>query len=106
MDRLGIAPVPSIPEHPVDEALFNFALAWSLMVGPLMLLDPRVQHIRNRTRWLLWTGTMVCAAGSQPATGLRVATALSASYMNLLLAVAPVARVLLLTRRGLLLRSS
>ena len=60
MDRLGIAPVPSISEHPVDEALFNVTIAWSLMLGPLMLLDPRASHIRTRTRWLLWSGTLVC----------------------------------------------
>jgi hypothetical protein len=66
MDRLGIAPVPSVPEHPVDEALFNFAIAWSLMLGPLMLLDPRAQHIKERTRWLLWTGTMVRLAPQMP----------------------------------------
>ena len=53
-------------EHPVDEALFNFALAWSLMLAPLMLLDPRARHIRERTRWLLWTGTMVRAVGCSP----------------------------------------
>ena len=50
----------------VDEALFNFVNAWSLMFWPVMLADPRGQGVKNRLAY--WVGTLVSclvwAAGS------------------------------------------
>ncbi|GAB4821572.1 hypothetical protein N2152v2_008618 [Parachlorella kessleri] len=56
LSQLGLNPVPSIPEHPVDEALFNFVNAWSLMFWPVMLADPRGQRVKNRVGY--WVGTL------------------------------------------------
>ena len=52
----GLSPLPCFVENPVDEALFNFVNAFSLMLGPLMFADPRARNVANK--WPLWIGTM------------------------------------------------
>lgn len=53
--QLGLNPVPSIAEHPVSEALFNFVNAWSLMFWPAMLADPLGRRVPNK--FPIWVGT-------------------------------------------------
>lgn len=55
--QLGLNPVPSIAEHPVSEALFNFVNAWSLMLWPAMLADPLGHKVKNKLP--IWVGTQV-----------------------------------------------
>lgn len=59
LNHLGIHFVPSIAEHPVDEALFNFVGAWGLLFLPVMLSDPQSQKMNRFKVWLLWVGTWV-----------------------------------------------
>lgn len=57
LDQLGLAPVPSVPENPVGEALFNFVNAWSLLFLPLLATDRRARRVR---RWpLQFVGVML-----------------------------------------------
>jgi len=50
--------VPSIAEHPVDEALFNFVGAWGLMFLPVMLADQlSKKSMKPVTKWSFWIGT-------------------------------------------------
>lgn len=42
--------------HPTEEALFNLANAWSMMLLPLMLADTKAPRAVNK--WGLWVGTM------------------------------------------------
>jgi len=56
LNNIGITLVPSIPEHPVSEALFNFVNAWSMMMLPLFLLDRKSENMPNKMP--LWFGTM------------------------------------------------
>lgn len=49
-------PVPSVAEHPVDEALFNFVNAWSLMMLPTWIADPKSLRVPNK--FAIWIGTM------------------------------------------------
>ena len=59
LSSVGLSPVPSIAEHPVDEALFNFVNAWGLMLWPVMVADPLGKNIDTKTRKLpLWVATM------------------------------------------------
>jgi hypothetical protein len=53
----GLNPVPSVAEHPVSEALFNFVNAWSMMWWPAILADDRSRKVKQRLP--LWIGTMV-----------------------------------------------
>jgi len=55
--HFGLNVVPSIAEHPVDEALFNFVNAWSLMMWPAMVADPAGKKV-GRGRLPIWCGTM------------------------------------------------
>lgn len=48
LNWVGIHVIESIPEHPVGEAVFNFVLAWNLMLWPLMLADPKGQKVKNK----------------------------------------------------------
>lgn len=56
LNNVGITLVPSIAEHPVSEALFNFVNAWSMMMLPLFLLDRKSENMPNKMP--LWLGTM------------------------------------------------
>jgi len=58
LKTVGLTPVPSIAEHPVDEGLFNLVSAWSLSFLPLMANDPKGQTVRFSTKRNLWTGIM------------------------------------------------
>eukprot|EP00210_Caulerpa_lentillifera_P008715 g8313.t1 len=51
--------IPSVAEHPVEEALFNFVGAWGLMFLPIMLADKRSKKMDSRMKWSLWIGTWV-----------------------------------------------
>jgi hypothetical protein len=53
---VNMNPVLNVAEHPVDEALFNFVNAWSLMMWPLWVADPRGQRVKQKP--LIWLGTM------------------------------------------------
>ena len=55
----GLHLIPSVAEHPVDEAIFNFVAAWGLMFLPVMLADGRSKQMKRTTVWGLWTGTWV-----------------------------------------------
>lgn len=58
-DWFGLNIVPNIAENPVDEGIFNFINAWSLMFLPLWIDDPKGQPIPFwRKRFPLWLGTM------------------------------------------------
>lgn len=59
LDAVGWNPVPSIAEHPVDEALFNFVGAWGLLFLPVMLTDRLSRKMKPFTKWSLWIGTWV-----------------------------------------------
>lgn len=56
LGSVDMNPVPNIAEHPVDEALFNFVNAWSLMMWPVWLADPRGKRVGQKP--LIWLGTM------------------------------------------------
>lgn len=56
LHEAGITVVPNVAEHPTEEALFNFANAWSLMWLPLMLNDKECPSKVNKLSW--WTGVM------------------------------------------------
>mmetsp|Transcript_14205 Transcript_14205/g.30781 ORF Transcript_14205/g.30781 Transcript_14205/m.30781 type:complete len:484 (+) Transcript_14205:63-1514(+) len=56
LNAVGVDMVPSIPSHPVYEALFNFMNAWSLMTLPLILTDGKCDKVNNKLAW--WTGIM------------------------------------------------
>lgn len=56
LDALNLAPVPSIAEHPVSEALFNFVNAWGMMFLPILLTEKRSQKVPKKI--LQWTGIM------------------------------------------------
>ena len=43
----------------MNAGLFNFVIAWSLMLWPLMLADRKGAAVKNR--FPLWLGTMVHA---------------------------------------------
>ena len=53
---LNIAPVPSIAEHPVSEAIFNFVNAWGMMFLPVLMTEARCQKVPQKV--LQWTGIM------------------------------------------------
>jgi len=57
LNNVGITIVPSVAEHPVSEALFNFVNAWSMMMLPAFLVDRKSQPV-ERSRIPLWVGTM------------------------------------------------
>lgn len=54
--QFDMNPVPSVAGHPVDEALFNFVNAWSLMWWPLWCIDSKGVGVRNKGA--LWVATM------------------------------------------------
>lgn len=59
MDAVGLPTiVPNIAEHPVDEGIFNFINAWSLMFLPLMVSDPKGSSISWKQKLQLWIGVM------------------------------------------------
>lgn len=59
MDSIGLPTVvPNIAEHPVDEGIFNFINAWSLMFLPLMVADPKGSSIPWKNKLQLWIGVM------------------------------------------------
>lgn len=39
------------------QALFNFVIAWSLMLGPLMFADRKAANVQRK--WPLFIGTLV-----------------------------------------------
>ena len=51
LNYFGIDLIPAIPEHPVDEALFNFVNAWSLLFLPLLATDPKVKKNVRKWEW-------------------------------------------------------
>ena len=53
----NISLLPCVTENPVDEALFNFVNAYSLMLGGLMFADPQARGVSNKMP--LYIGTMV-----------------------------------------------
>ena len=52
----GLNPVPCVAEHPVDEALFNFMNAFSLMWWPAWVADPQGARVKNKLA--VWVGAM------------------------------------------------
>eukprot|EP00892_Ulva_mutabilis_P002655 jgi/Ulvmu1/12390/UM009_0036.1 len=52
----NLTPIPSIAEHPVSEAVFNFVNAWGMMFLPVILTEARSQKVSRKT--LQWTGIM------------------------------------------------
>lgn len=52
----NLTPIPSIPEHPVSEAVFNFVNAWGMMFLPVILTEARSQKVPRKL--LQWTGIM------------------------------------------------
>jgi ketosteroid isomerase-like protein len=58
LGNTGVSPVPNIPEHPVDEGIFNFISAWSLTFLPLMVSDPKGKSIEFKSKLGLWIGIM------------------------------------------------
>ena len=55
----------------MNAGVFNFVIAWSLMLWPLMLADRKGAAVKDR--FPLWLGTMVRAPppANSPAYGLR-----------------------------------
>ena len=51
---LKIAPVPSIAEHPVSEALFTFVNSWAMLFLPVLLMEARCQKVPEKI--IRWTG--------------------------------------------------
>jgi ketosteroid isomerase-like protein len=59
MDAIGLPTiVPNVAEHPVDEGIFNFINAWSLMFLPLMVADPKGSTIPWKQKLQYWVGVM------------------------------------------------
>jgi hypothetical protein len=56
LHQIGIDAVPSIAEHPVDEALFNVVNAWGLLFLPLLAADAKTQRSVRA-----WQGQWVAA---------------------------------------------
>lgn len=54
--KLGLTPLPSVAEHPVSEALFNFVNAWGMMMLPAWMADPKGTKVLNKVP--LWVATM------------------------------------------------
>lgn len=52
----NLTPIPSIAEHPVSEAVFNFVNAWGMMFLPVILTEARSQKVPRKV--LQWTGIM------------------------------------------------
>jgi hypothetical protein len=48
LDSLQLTPIPSIPEHPVSESIFNIIMAWNIMLLPAILADKRSQQVPQR----------------------------------------------------------
>ncbi len=46
----GIGIVHTRPCHPVSEALFNFVVAWAMLLVPVMLTDGAAQKVKNKVR--------------------------------------------------------
>ena len=57
MGNFGLNIVPNIAEHPVDEGLFNFINAWSLMFLPVWVSDPKSLSMPWKTKLQLWIGS-------------------------------------------------
>jgi ketosteroid isomerase-like protein len=57
MGNFGLNIVPNIAEHPVDEGLFNFINAWSLMFLPVWVSDPKSLTMPWKTKLQLWIGS-------------------------------------------------
>jgi ABC-type glycerol-3-phosphate transport system permease component len=51
---MGITLVPSVAEHPISEALFNFVNAWSMMLLPLIMVDRKAESMESK--YPLWFG--------------------------------------------------
>jgi len=58
LSDLGLSPVPNVPEHPVDEGIFNIIAAWSLTFLPLMANDPKGNTIGFKSKQIQWLGIM------------------------------------------------
>ena len=59
IDAVGLPTfVPNIAEHPVDEGIFNFINAWSLMFLPLLVSDPKGSSIPWKRKLQYWIGVM------------------------------------------------
>ncbi|GAX72993.1 hypothetical protein CEUSTIGMA_g445.t1 [Chlamydomonas eustigma] len=56
LNALGLTLVPSIPDNPVYEAVFNFMNAWSLMTLPVILTEGKCDKVSNKIPW--WLGIM------------------------------------------------
>lgn len=56
LSYVNISPVPSIAEHPVSEAIFNFVNAWGMMFLPVLITEARCQKVPRKI--LQWTGIM------------------------------------------------
>lgn len=54
--QAGLNPVPCVAEHPVDEALFNFVNAWSMMMWPAWVADPQGKKVDKKLP--IFIGTM------------------------------------------------
>jgi ketosteroid isomerase-like protein len=53
LNDLGLSFVPSVPDHPVYEGLFNFINAWSLMFVPVILSDQRSAGMKFKEAWVV-----------------------------------------------------
>lgn len=51
--------LPNVPQHPVNEALFNFVAAWGLLFLPVMFKVAERQNMSKRELWTWWIATMV-----------------------------------------------
>eukprot|EP01025_Chloroclados_australasicus_P005986 TRINITY_DN11972_c0_g1_i2.p2 TRINITY_DN11972_c0_g1~~TRINITY_DN11972_c0_g1_i2.p2 ORF type:complete len:451 (+),score=53.54 TRINITY_DN11972_c0_g1_i2:91-1353(+) len=56
LNNIGITFVPSIAEHPADEAFFNFIAAWGVSFLPFMLANPKSKKLGSKVI-PLWIGT-------------------------------------------------
>ena len=61
--------------HPVSLGVFNFVIAWSMLLWPLMLADRKGAAVKKR--FPLWLGTMVRL---QPLTHLRALADAKSSF--------------------------
>lgn len=52
----NLTPIPSVPEHPVSEAVFNFVNAWGMMFLPVILTEARSRKVPRKLAQ--WTGIM------------------------------------------------
>lgn len=48
LDSLQLSPIPSIPEHPISESIFNIIMGWGMMLGPAILADARSEKVPQR----------------------------------------------------------